>query len=70
MSLDAALGESISFTVVSSEGSDEAVLARVQHGVERWERKWNLAQGEQVPPVLYHYTDAAGFLGIVESQEL
>jgi Protein of unknown function (DUF2971) len=46
--------------------SDQEFLAQVDAGIERWEARWSGG----APDLIYHYTDAAGFVGIVERNEL
>ena len=46
--------------------SDHEFLRQVDAGNERWETRWSGG----APDLIYHYTDAAGFVGIVERNEL
>ncbi len=46
--------------------SDQEFLGQVDAGNERWEARWSGG----APDLIYHYTDAAGFVGIVERNEL
>ena len=38
--------------------------------LEAWAERWTELSTHDIPPILYHYTDAAGFLGICQSRSL
>jgi hypothetical protein len=48
---------------------DEGLAAELWHIGRIWMTEWSRAQ-QQPPPVIYHYTDAVGLLGIVRSKEI
>jgi hypothetical protein len=50
-------------------GSHEQFIASLNVAYERWQEAWQQRHGE-ADEVLYHYTDAAGLLGIVQKQRL
>lgn len=49
---------------------DAEFLAKLEAGTDEWIRKWDPLHNQDVPSILYHYTDAAGIVGIVEKGEL
>jgi hypothetical protein len=55
---------------MSSHSVDTEFAAAVRERREQWEAKWSTSQRRDAPEVLYHYTNAAGFAGIVERNEL
>jgi hypothetical protein len=48
---------------------DDDLAGELREKLSRWEASWEQGQAD-VPPILYHYTDAQGLLGIVELKEL
>ena len=50
--------------------SYEQILASLRARYEEWDAAWKKRHIEADDEVLYHYTDAQGFLGIVQSRQL
>ena len=62
-------GHPDSVLAMATDESDEEFLSALREKLASWQAEWRALHSEP-PDVLYHYTNAAGFLGIVTDEEL